>query len=83
METLLICPARRSEIVVGKFFTVLVFSVSNVLLNLISMGITGKYVVAAARTEALAKMGAGNVVVSRPVGNHVARHFAVAAGGLF
>jgi sodium transport system permease protein len=59
METLLICPARRSEIVLGKFFTVLTFSVSTVLLNLLSMGITGKYVMALARNEALAKAGAG------------------------
>lgn len=59
METLLICPARRSEIVLGKFFTVLTFSVSTVLLNLTSMGATGKYLVAAARSDALAKIGAG------------------------
>jgi sodium transport system permease protein len=61
METLLICPAQRSEIVVGKFLTVLVFSVANVLLNLASMGLTGKYVMAAARTEAITKMGAGTL----------------------
>lgn len=66
METLLICPAQRSEIVVGKFLTVLVFSVANVLLNLASMGITGKYVVAAARTEALSKMGAGTLSFPGP-----------------
>src|SRR6202451_4690839 len=59
METLLICPAQRSEIVVGKFLTVFAFSVANVLLNLMSMGLTGKYVMAAARTEALSRMGAG------------------------
>lgn len=66
METLLICPAQRSEIVVGKFLTVLVFSVANVLLNLASMGITGKYVMAAARTEAIAKMGAGTLAFPGP-----------------
>ncbi len=66
METLLICPARRSEIVVGKFLTVLVFSVSNVLLNLASMGLTGKYVLAAARTEALSRMGAGQLAFPGP-----------------
>ncbi len=43
METLLICPASRTEIVLGKFFTVMAFSVSTALLNLISMGFTGKY----------------------------------------
>ncbi|VAX40289.1 hypothetical protein MNBD_PLANCTO02-1596, partial [hydrothermal vent metagenome] len=38
METLLICPASRTEIVLGKFFTVMLFSISTALLNLISMG---------------------------------------------
>jgi sodium transport system permease protein len=66
METLLICPAQRSEIVVGKFLTVLVFSVANVLLNLASMGFTGKYVVSALRTEALSKAGGGSGVLSFP-----------------
>ncbi|TWU11880.1 ABC-2 family transporter protein [Symmachiella macrocystis] len=45
METLLICPASRSEIVVGKFFTVMSFSIMTALLNLISMGMTGRYMV--------------------------------------
>ncbi|HUE16362.1 MAG TPA: ABC transporter permease subunit/CPBP intramembrane protease [Planctomycetaceae bacterium] len=66
METLLICPAQRSEIVVGKFFTVLLFSVANVLLNLASMGFTGKYVIAASRTEAMSKMGAGTLSFPGP-----------------
>ena len=48
METLLICPATRSEIVVGKFLTVLLFSLTTTLLNLISMGFTGQYIVSAA-----------------------------------
>ncbi|MHC4875035.1 MAG: ABC transporter permease subunit/CPBP intramembrane protease [Planctomycetota bacterium] len=48
METLLICPATRSEIVVGKFFTVLIFSLTTTLLNLISMGFTGQYIVSVA-----------------------------------
>ncbi len=43
METLLICPAYRSEIVLGKFFTVMLFSCGTAVLNLISMGITGSY----------------------------------------
>jgi sodium transport system permease protein len=43
METLLICPATRTEIVLGKFFTVMSFSVSTALLNLLSVGITGHY----------------------------------------
>ncbi|MDA1013613.1 MAG: ABC transporter permease [Planctomycetota bacterium] len=45
METLLICPATRTEIVLGKFFTVMLFSVSTAVLNLSSMGFTGKYMV--------------------------------------
>ncbi len=41
METLLISPASRSEIVLGKFFTVMLASVTTALLNLLSMGLTG------------------------------------------
>lgn len=43
METLLICPAKRVEIVFGKFLTVLCFSVSTAVLNLISIGMTGRH----------------------------------------
>lgn len=43
METLLICPATRCEIVLGKFLTVMLFSASTALLNLSSLGFTGKY----------------------------------------
>ena len=45
METLLICPAARTEIVLGKFFTVMCFSVATAILNLISMGLTGQHMV--------------------------------------
>ncbi|MEZ5942360.1 MAG: ABC transporter permease subunit/CPBP intramembrane protease [Planctomycetaceae bacterium] len=41
METLLISPATRTEIVLGKFFTVMLFSLTTALLNVLSMGITG------------------------------------------
>ena len=41
METLLISPASRSEIVLGKFLTVMLASVMTALLNLLSMGLTG------------------------------------------
>ncbi len=41
METLLISPASRSEIVLGKFFTVMLASVMTALLNLLAMGLTG------------------------------------------
>jgi sodium transport system permease protein len=40
METLLITPASREEIVWGKFLTIWVFSAATTLLNLASMGIS-------------------------------------------
>ncbi len=40
METLLITPAGREEIVMGKFLTIWIFSAGTALLNLLSMGIT-------------------------------------------
>ena len=40
METLLISPAGREEIVWGKFLTIWVFSAATALLNLVSMGVT-------------------------------------------
>ncbi|HET6324109.1 MAG TPA: ABC transporter permease subunit/CPBP intramembrane protease [Planctomycetaceae bacterium] len=66
METLLISPAARSEIVLGKFFTVVTFSVSTVLLNLLSMGITGRYLISLARNEALTRMGADSLAFPGP-----------------
>ncbi len=48
METLLICPATRTEIVLGKFFTVMCFSMSTALLNLLSIGATGQYMLSVA-----------------------------------
>jgi len=48
METLLISPARRSEIVMGKFMTVMVFSLSTAVLNMLSMGLTGQHVLSMA-----------------------------------
>ena len=53
METLLICPASRTEIVIGKFLTVMTFSMSTAVLNLISMGLTGNYMISLARGSAL------------------------------
>ncbi len=38
METLLISPAARSEIVLGKFLTILLFSILTALVNIASMG---------------------------------------------
>jgi sodium transport system permease protein len=40
METLLISPASRQEIVWGKFLTIWLFSAATALLNLASMGVT-------------------------------------------
>lgn len=61
METLLICPATRTEIVLGKFLTVMCFSVSTALLNLMSIGTTGHYMLSARGQVAgagdMAKMG--------------------------
>jgi len=47
METLLISPATRTEIVVGKFFTVMLFSYLTALLNLVSMGFTSQHMLSA------------------------------------
>ncbi len=46
LETLLASPAHRREIVWGKLLTVITFSVVTALLNLGSLGITGKFVLA-------------------------------------
>ena len=48
METLLICPASRAEIVAGKFLTIAAFAICTALLNLISLGLTGQYLASAA-----------------------------------
>jgi sodium transport system permease protein len=40
METLLVCPAARVEVVLGKFLSVLAVSVATALGNLASMGLT-------------------------------------------
>jgi sodium transport system permease protein len=44
LETLLSSPALRSEIVLGKLLTVMLFSIATAVLNLASMGITGQLV---------------------------------------
>ncbi len=44
-ETLLSSPAARSEIAIGKLLTVISFSMATSILNLISMGFTGMFVV--------------------------------------
>jgi sodium transport system permease protein len=45
LETLLSSPAERVEIVWGKLLTVMLFSVVTSLLNLLSVGVTGTFVV--------------------------------------
>ena len=44
-ETLLSSPALRSEIAIGKLLTVIIFSITTSLLNLLSMGFTGIFVI--------------------------------------
>ena len=44
LETLLSSPAERSEIVLGKLLTIMVFSMVTAALNLLSVGITGSLV---------------------------------------
>lgn len=44
LETLLSSPATRDEIVWGKLFTVMAFSMATVVLNLVSMGISGMFI---------------------------------------
>ncbi|WP_171186497.1 ABC transporter permease subunit/CPBP intramembrane protease [Alienimonas chondri] len=57
METLLICPASRGEIVCGKFLAVLTFSLCTAGLNLFSAGITGGYVASLAGSGPAAHLG--------------------------
>ncbi|MBX7167043.1 MAG: ABC transporter permease subunit [Pirellulales bacterium] len=44
METLLCSPADRTEIVFGKLLTIMLFSIMTVVLNVISVAITGYFV---------------------------------------
>lgn len=57
METLLISPATRTEIVIGKFLTVLLFSMGTALLNVASMGFTGKYMLLNAGAGQMSQLG--------------------------
>jgi sodium transport system permease protein len=51
LETLLSSPAERSEIVWGKLLTIMLFSVATALLNLVSMGLTGSFVLSRLPTD--------------------------------
>ena len=44
LETLLCCPAERTEIVWGKLITIMIFSMATSLLNLISMVVTAAFI---------------------------------------
>ena len=44
LETLLSSPAERSEIVLGKLLTIMIFSMATAALNLICVGVTGSMV---------------------------------------
>lgn len=49
LETLLSSPAARIEIVCGKLCTVMLFSISTVILNIVSMGVTGLLIISQLR----------------------------------
>ena len=51
LETLLCSPAQRSEIVWGKLLTIMLFSMGTSVLNLLSMGLTGLFVVSRLAVE--------------------------------
>lgn len=52
METLLISPATRGEIVLGKFLTIFLFSMATTIVNLASMGLTFSQISGAAVSSA-------------------------------
>ena len=66
METLLLSPASRTEIVVGKFLTVMVASITTALLNLISMGLTGVQIAAQLANTGPTRSGARMAAVLAP-----------------
>jgi sodium transport system permease protein len=53
----LICPATRAEIVLGKVFTVMSFSAMTAILNLLSMGLTGRHMVTKAGSSSMSAIG--------------------------
>ena len=64
METLLLSPASREEIVMGKFLTVMVASMGTALLNLLSMGLTGWQL--AGQLASQSALGGGRPVLVAP-----------------
>lgn len=61
LETLLSSPAERSEIVTGKLITIMVFSMATALLNIVSMGLTGTFVI-----QQLSSFGGGGLKLGVP-----------------
>jgi sodium transport system permease protein len=59
LETLLSSPATRMEIVWGKLLTVMTFSCATAVLNLASIGITSRYVIAQLSSMPLGEMSQG------------------------
>ena len=57
LETLLSSPAERSEIVWGKLLTIMLFSVATAGLNLLSMGLTGTFVISQLNVSMLGSGG--------------------------
>jgi sodium transport system permease protein len=67
METLLISPATRPEIVMGKFLTVMLASIATAVLNLASMGLTARQLAAQFGASALgASSRRGGAFLSAP-----------------
>ena len=73
METLLLSPASRTEVVLGKFLTVMLASVTTALLNLVSMGLTGLQIAAQLAGAAPGRSGARIAAVMAPP--HAASYF--------
>jgi sodium transport system permease protein len=59
LETLLSSPAKRIEIVWGKLLTVMTFSSATALLNLLSIGMTSRYVVSQLRNMPIGEVSEG------------------------
>lgn len=63
-ETLLSSPAQRSDIAYGKLLTVMTFSIATAILNLISMGFTGLFVMS--RLSSMGEMVGGIPAMGPP-----------------
>jgi len=64
LETLLTSPALRREIVWGKLLTIMTFSMATAMLNLGSMGVTGKFVLT--QFQGLSPMAGQSGMLSMP-----------------